>query len=83
MVGRLPRGPGSDTFSLPSRGPSGSQQEGMPPDKNTSEGQQMSELDTFGLSGLMAQLRGSSQDQLGLMLGMDLNSLGLDLHRPE
>lgn len=55
----------------------------LPTDKNASDSQQLSELDSFGLTGLMAQLRGSSQDQLGLMLGMDLNSLGLDLHRPE
>lgn len=43
----------------------------------------MSEVDRFGLPGFMSQLRGGSQDQAGLMLGMDLNSLGIDLHRPE
>lgn len=55
----------------------------MPQDGGTNDIHQISELDTFGLNGLMAQLRGGSADQLGLMLGMDLNSLGLDLHRPE
>lgn len=45
---------------------------------------QMSELDRFGLKGLLAMLReGETSDQAHLALGMDLNSLGLDLHRPE
>ena len=45
---------------------------------------QMSELDRFGLAGLLATLReGESSDQTHLALGMNLNSLGLDLHRPE
>lgn len=44
----------------------------------------MSELDRFGLKGLLAMLReGETSDQAHLALGMDLNSLGLDLHRPE
>lgn len=45
---------------------------------------QMSELDRFGLTGLLATLReGEESDQTHLALGMNLNSLGLDLHRPE
>lgn len=41
----------------------------------------MSELDRYGLTGFLAELRGASADHLTLRLGMDLNTLGLDLNR--
>ena len=41
----------------------------------------MSEIDRYGITGLLAELRGSSPDQLSLRLGMDLSTLGLDLTR--
>ncbi len=44
---------------------------------------QMSELDRFGLQGLLATLQNDGTDQANLVFGMDLNTLGLDLHRPE
>ncbi len=43
----------------------------------------MSELDRFGLQGLLATLQNDGTDQANLVFGMDLNTLGLDLHRPE
>lgn len=69
-----------------SRYPSGEQQAnngsiGTPSDSHPAETQQMSELDRYGLNGFMAELRGASPDHLALRLGMDLNTLGLDLNR--
>lgn len=43
----------------------------------------MSELDRFGIAGLLAALQGPSTDQMELASGMDLNLLGLDLSQSE
>lgn len=85
-----------DAFALPHRGPhlggpgppSSGPGPGPGPEiaataSNThAELQQMSPLDRYGLNGLLAQLRGPP-DQVTMMLGTDLNTLGLDLNRPE
>ncbi len=44
---------------------------------------QMSELDRYGLAGLLAMLRHDSNDVAGLAAGQDLTTLGLDLNQPE
>ena len=43
----------------------------------------MTELERYGLHGLLATLRGESADQANLALGMDLSTIGLDLQRTE
>lgn len=44
---------------------------------------QMSELDRFGLAGLLGMIRHDSNDVAGLAVGQDLTTLGLDLNQPE
>ncbi|KAJ5175998.1 uncharacterized protein N7482_001875 [Penicillium canariense] len=44
---------------------------------------QMSELDRFGLSGLLRMIHSESPDVAGLAVGQDLMTLGLDLNQPE
>ncbi|KAF2455092.1 hypothetical protein BDY21DRAFT_351192 [Lineolata rhizophorae] len=44
---------------------------------------QMSELDRFGLAGLLAMIPGDSHDHSSLAVGQDLTVLGLDLNRPD
>ncbi|KAI9821223.1 MAG: hypothetical protein M1827_003957 [Pycnora praestabilis] len=44
---------------------------------------QMSELDRFGLSGLLGMIRHESQDLASLAVGQDLTTLGLDLNQPD
>jgi len=43
----------------------------------------MSELDRFGIAGLLAALQGPSTDQMELASGMDLSTLGVDLSQSE
>ncbi|KAJ5907626.1 hypothetical protein N7495_000308 [Penicillium taxi] len=44
---------------------------------------QMSELDRFGLAGLLRQIHSESPDVASLAVGQDLMTLGLDLNQPE
>ena len=44
---------------------------------------QMSELDRYGLAGLLGVIRHDSNDVAGLAVGQDLTTLGLDLNQPE
>ncbi|KAL1622141.1 transcriptional regulator [Diplodia seriata] len=44
---------------------------------------QMSEIDRFGLPGLLAMIPPDSQDHSSLAVGQDLTVLGLDLNRPD
>ncbi|KAF7712396.1 Uncharacterized protein PECH_003298 [Penicillium ucsense] len=44
---------------------------------------QMSELDRFGLSGLLRMIHSESADVASLAVGQDLMTLGLDLNQPE
>ena len=43
----------------------------------------MSELDRFGLAGLLATVRSDNPDVAGLAIGQDLNHLGLNLNSVE
>lgn len=43
----------------------------------------MSEIDRFGLPGLLAMIPPDSQDHSSLAVGQDLTVLGLDLNRPD
>lgn len=43
----------------------------------------MSELDRFGLSGLLRMIHSESPDVASLAVGQDLMTLGLDLNQPE
>lgn len=43
----------------------------------------MSDLDRFGIKGLLSILKGPYQDQATLMTGIDPNSLGIDPNAPE
>ncbi|KAI9792218.1 MAG: CCR4-NOT transcription complex subunit 2 [Candelina submexicana] len=44
---------------------------------------QMSELDRFGLAGLLSAIRNDNPDRSSLAIGQDLMTLGLDLNQPE
>lgn len=44
---------------------------------------QMSELDKFGLAGLLRMIHSESPDVASLAVGQDLMTLGLDLNQPE
>ncbi|MCJ1478568.1 hypothetical protein MMC13_007249 [Lambiella insularis] len=44
---------------------------------------QMSELDRFGLAGILETIRSDNQDVSGLAIGQDLTTLGLDLNSQE
>lgn len=44
---------------------------------------QMSELDRFGLAGILAMVRNDNQDLASLAVGQDLTQLGLDLNSSE
>lgn len=44
---------------------------------------QMSELDRFGLAGLLRMIHSESPDVASLAVGQDLMTLGLDLNQPE
>ncbi|KAE8146090.1 NOT2 family protein [Aspergillus avenaceus] len=44
---------------------------------------EMSELDKFGLAGLLRMIHSDSQDVATLAVGQDLMTLGLDLNQPE
>ena len=44
---------------------------------------QMSELDRFGLAGLLRMIHRESPDVASLAIGQDLMTLGLDLNQPE
>ncbi|KAI9718175.1 MAG: hypothetical protein M1828_006807 [Chrysothrix sp. TS-e1954] len=96
--GRLPPGMGQERYGLQSGGipfrPSQTgipQQQNLPtpqsrsePDTPPTDNSQMSDKDKWGLKGLMATLRGENgTDQMNLALGMDLTTLGLDLHKPD
>ena len=69
------------------------QQQGYPVDINESPGVthtpdqtsllQMSELDRFGLPGLLATVRSENVDVASLAIGQDLTQLGLNLNSPE
>lgn len=45
--------------------------------------EQMSELDRFGLAGLLRMIHSESPDVASLAVGQDLMTLGLDLNQPE
>lgn len=47
------------------------------------QGSQMSDLDRFGLAGLLATVRSENPDVAGLAIGQDLNHLGLNLNSVE
>lgn len=44
---------------------------------------QMSELDKYGLAGLLRMIHSESPDVASLAVGQDLMTLGLDLNQPE
>lgn len=44
---------------------------------------QMSDLDRFGLAGLLRMIHSESPDVASLAVGQDLMTLGLDLNQPE
>lgn len=44
---------------------------------------QMSELDRYGLAGLLRMIHSESPDVASLAVGQDLMTLGLDLNQPE
>ena len=44
---------------------------------------EMSELDKFGLAGLLRMIHSDSPDVASLAVGQDLMTLGLDLNQPE
>jgi CCR4-NOT transcription complex subunit 2 len=44
---------------------------------------EMSELDRFGLAGLLRMIHSDSPDVASLAVGQDLMTLGLDLNQPE
>ena len=44
---------------------------------------QMSEIDKFGLAGLLRMIHSESPDVAGLAVGQDLMTLGLDLNQAE
>lgn len=44
---------------------------------------QMSEVDRFGLAGLLRMIHSESPDVASLAVGQDLMTLGLDLNQPE
>jgi len=44
---------------------------------------QMTDLDRFGLAGLLGMIRHESEDLAGLTIGQDLTALGLDLNQPD
>ncbi|GMF70826.1 unnamed protein product [Aspergillus oryzae] len=44
---------------------------------------EMSELDKFGLAGLLRMIHSDSPDVAALAVGQDLMTLGLDLNQPE
>jgi CCR4-NOT transcription complex subunit 2 len=44
---------------------------------------EMSELDKFGLAGLLSMIHSDSPDVASLAVGQDLMTLGLDLNQPE
>lgn len=44
---------------------------------------QMSEIDKFGLAGLLRMIHSESADVASLAVGQDLMTLGLDLNQPE
>ena len=44
---------------------------------------QMSDLDRFGLAGILAMVRNDNQDLASLAIGQDLTQLGLDLNSSE
>ena len=47
------------------------------------QGSQMSDLDRFGLAGLLATVRSGNPDVASLAIGQDLNQLGLNLNSIE
>jgi CCR4-NOT transcription complex subunit 2 len=44
---------------------------------------QMSDIDRFGLAGLLRMIHSESPDVASLAIGQDLMTLGLDLNQPE
>lgn len=44
---------------------------------------QMSDIDRFGLAGLLRMIHSESPDVASLAVGQDLMTLGLDLNQPE
>jgi CCR4-NOT transcription complex subunit 2 len=70
------RNPGS----LPNSGALDNTDEGKQPNEGLSS---MSELDRYGLEGLLHVIREPASDQGNLAVGQELNSLGLDLQQPE
>jgi CCR4-NOT transcription complex subunit 2 len=63
----------------------GETQESSAPSQSTEQPplSQMSELDRFGLAGLLRMIHSESPDVASLAVGQDLMTLGLDLNQPE
>ena len=51
--------------------------------QNQTPPSQLSELDRFGLAGLIDMVRSDNQDVASLAIGQDLTQLGLDLNSSE
>jgi CCR4-NOT transcription complex subunit 2 len=75
----------SDPQQLQQRQPetSDSQEVGEPQSTEQPPLAQMSELDRFGLAGLLRMIHSESPDVASLAVGQDLMTLGLDLNQAE
>lgn len=77
-------GPASNAAMLP--GQSEQQTHGYsstPPETELSESSGPSDIDRFGLNGLLPLIRSEDLDMALLALGTDLTQLGLELNQPE
>ncbi|KAL4897898.1 NOT2 family protein [Aspergillus ambiguus] len=59
------------------------QESGTAPSNEQPPMAEMSELDRFGLAGLLSMIHSDSPDVASLAVGQDLMTLGLDLNQPE
>lgn len=78
--------PGQSSLSRPFQSGFGGELEDSPdgaPNRTKTPLSQMSELDRFGLAGLLETIRSDNQDVSGLAIGQDLTTLGLDLNSQE
>ena len=73
-------GPPTATGSVASLRPSHTQSSAATPEQAPA---QMSEMDRWGLSSLLAIMKGENSDATGLAVGQDLTQLGLNLNSPE
>ncbi|KAL5336228.1 hypothetical protein BJX70DRAFT_400872 [Aspergillus crustosus] len=85
VTGQEKEEPGSSVISGPQQLPPAPGLTRQPQD-SVSEQQplaEMSELDRFGLAGLLRMIHSDSADVASLAVGQDLMTLGLDLNQPE